>query len=457
MRDNFILGMIVVCFLLALTSRIAGLYTYWWFGIFRPHDWVWGSLITSLKLPLIAALLLVLPTILQRIVPKIDSTIATLIAFFLGFLIIADVTNGCGNVLSFRTATVFSLFILFYIVLLTTELVATRKKLFWLIAIISISIAAHSAKGGLHALLSGASNYGANNLTGLFSGSNAFALGTGMLLFFMIFTFQFINSKLIHGDCNKWYNKPPLLKLYKIIFLGIIVCSFYNIVSLESRGSFLATSLGLFIWVLLHKFRIRMLIVIPFILVLGLSVAPMPEGYQERISSVFAEEEERDNSAASRPHFWEVAVKMVEANPLGVGPGCYAAYYNEFDISQGQYGLNRSVHSSHFQILAEAGYFGFLIWLLLFLVSYLKLFKIRSLAKKQVKDPDTVEFYTHISSALICTITVFIAGGAFYEYAYNDIIWLVFALIIAIERNINKEINSTSSLENKNENKPVIS
>lgn len=420
---------------------MAGLYTYWWFSIFRPHDWVWGSLITNLKLPLIAAILLVVPALLQKVTPKVNNAIAVLILLFLGLELLADVVNGCGNILSFRTATVFSLFVLFYIVLLSTELVDNKKKLFWLIAIISISIAAHSAKGGLHALLTGASNYGANNLTGLFSGSNAFALGTGMLLFFMIFTFQFINSQLIHANSNKWYRKPLILRLYKIIFLGAVVFSFYNIVSLESRGSFLATTLGLFVWILLHKFRFRMLVITPIALIIGLSVAPLPDGYQDRIASVFAEEEERDNSAASRPHFWKIATNMVEANPLGVGPGCYPAFYDQFDISDGKYGNFRSVHSSHFQILADAGYLGALVWILLFLVSYWKLFKIRILAKKEVIDPDSSEFYTHISSMLICSMTVFITGGAFYEYAYNDITWLIFALIIATERNIIREIN----------------
>ncbi len=443
MRDNFILGMIVVCFALALTSRTAALYTYWWFGIFRPHEWVWGSLIANLKLPLIAAILIVIPAFLQKKVPKINNPIAALMLLFLGLILIAETTNGCGSVLSFRTATVFSLFTLFYIVLLSAELITSKKILFWLIAVISISIAAHSAKGGLNALISGTSNYGANNLSGLFSGSNAFALGTGMLLFFMIFTYQFINSRLIHEGNDAWYRQPLILKLYKLIFIATVVFSFYNIISLESRGSFLATCVGLIIWVLLHKFRIRMLIISPIILFIGFSIFPPPESFQQRISSVFVEEEDRDNSAESRPHFWQVATNMTAAHPLGVGPGCYPAFYNEFDISDGQYGKSRSVHSSHFQVLADAGYMGFIVWVLLFVISYWKLFKIRAMAKKEVKNPDSIEFYRQISTMLICSMSVFITGGAFYEYAYNDITWLVFALIITVEKVMAQEIDKS--------------
>lgn len=447
MRDIVIIAMIGVCFILATQSRIAGLFTYWWFGIFRPHDWVWSSLITDLKLPLIAALLLIIPCILQRIIPRINHLISVLMILMLGALLLAKLLNGCENMLGFKTTTFFSLFLLFYIVLLTAELVDNKKKLFWFIAIISISIAAHSAKGGIHALLTGANNYGAENLTGLFAGSNAFALGTGVLLFFMIFTFQFINSTLIYENTTKWYNKPIVLKIYKILFIVIILGSFYNIVSLQSRGSFIATILGIIIWIALHKYRFRIFIITSIIVVLGLSVIPLPEGYNERIASAFVEEEARDNSAASRPHFWKVAVDMVEAHPLGIGPGCFQGYYNRFDSSNSLYGSYRSVHSSHFQILAEAGYFGFFIWVCLMLVSYWKLYKIKNQANEYIKDQESQRFYIAISNMLICSITVFIVGGAFYEYAYNDLIWLIFGLTIAVERNINKDIAEEENLK----------
>jgi len=445
MRDIFIIIMIGICFILAAQSRIAGLFTYWWFGIFRPHDWIWGSLITDLRLPLIAAILLIIPSMLQRIIPKINNLLSVLMLLMLGALLVADLLNGCANMLGTRTATILSLFILFYVVLLTTELVDSKKRLFWLVAVISISIAAHSAKGGIHALLTGTNNYGANNLTGLFSGSNAFALGTGMLLFFMLFTFQFINSSLVHENTTKWYSKPIILKIYKVVFIIIVFGSFYNIISLQSRGSFIATLLGILIWIVLHKYRFRLLIITSVIVVLGLSVIPLPEGYNERIASAFAKEKNLDNSAASRPHFWSVAIGMAETHPLGIGPGCYQGYYNRFDTSEGLYGRYRSVHSSHFQILADAGYLGFFIWILLFLVSYWKLFKIRSQAKEHIKNQNSQRFYIAISNMLTCSMTVFIVGGAFYEYAYNDIIWLIFGLTIAVERNINKDMSIEDS------------
>lgn len=443
MRDHFILLLVVIFLSLSVTSRLAGLYTYWWFGIFRPHDWIWGSLLTDLKTPLLAAILFVVPSFIQNITPKVDNSLAVLMVVFFVLEVIANLLNGC-SVLPIRVATIDAVFILFYVVLLTARLLTDYKKLFWLILIVGVSIAFHSGKAGLNAIVSGSSSYGQNNLTGLFSGSNAFALGSGMLLFFMILCLQFINSPLFFPNPEKWYSKPILLKIYKIFFILMIVGTFYNIVSLESRGSFLATCAGLFVWILLHKKRVKILSITIIVIILGHVVIPLPEGYTDRIMSVFADEDERDNSAASRPYFWKVARQIASDHPLGVGPGCYPLYYNDYDRA---YGSFRSVHSSHFGILADTGYLGITVWILLLLTSYRKLFKIRRIANGQIKDADLKSFYIYAATALICSQTTFILGGSFYEYGYNDVTWLTFGLVIALERLVHADVKKQDNPE----------
>jgi len=389
---------------------------------------------TSLKLPLVAAALLVVPAVLQKKIPRLNHPIAILMVLLFCFEILAAQLNGCGNSdYIIRTKNVTDLAILIFTVLLSAELIQTRKTLFLLIAVIAASIAFHSGKGGLVALTTGADYYGASHLSGLFSGSNGYALGSALLLFFMIFTFQFMN--------RSWPDNEPIITpwakintLLKYAMLVLIAGSVYNIIALQSRGSFLALVVGLFLWFSLHEKRIKMLTIIILTLTIGLSVIPLPEGYQERIESVFAEEEDLDNSAASRPHFWATAIDIAENHPFGVGPGCYPVYYNIYDKTSGDFGHYRSVHSSHFQILSDAGYIGVLLWLMLFIVSYRRLWRIRKISKKHKEDDERYPFYFYLSNALICTITVFLIGGSFYEYAYNEVIWLVWAMVITIDR-----------------------
>lgn len=453
MRLIFILSIIATFFLLSLRSRLAGLYTYWWFAIFRPHEWVWSSTINSLRLPLVAAMLLVIPSLLQKKIPKLNNSIAFLMFIWLFLVFIADSLNGCSTMTVIRTSTVFNLFVLFYIVLLSSVLIENPKHIFWLIFVLAASIAAHSGKGGIHAILTGANNYGATNLSGLFSGSNAYALGTGMLLFFMIFSYQHINSRLVFETMDRWYNKKIFLTMAKVLIAILILGSFYNIISLQSRGSFIATVAGLFIWVIMQK-KGLLIITVSSLIILSVGTASLtflPEGYVERIEKVFTEDEELDKSAASRPHFWKTSIEIVKEHPTGIGPGCYPAYYNQFDTTNGFYGLFRSVHSSHFQMLVDSGYLGLFIWVLLFFISYTKLWKIKHIIKSKIDDEVKSKFYTDLANMLICSQTVFLLGGAFYEFAYNDITWITFALVISIENLIEKELKNRKPPERQNQ------
>ena len=447
MRLIFILFLIGTFFILSLKTRIAGLYTYWWFAIFRPHDWVWNPIIHSLRLPLVAALLLVVPSLLQKKFPRINHPLATLMFLWVLLIFIADTLNGCSTMSIFRTKSVFDLFILIYITLLTCQLVNNPKRLFWLIFVLSMSIAFHAGKGGIRAFITNADNYGAHNLTGMFTGSNAYAMGTGMLLFFMIFTYQQLNSNLVFEKTGKWYTSESFIKIAKLFILIQILGSFYNIVSLQSRGAFLATTLGIILWLLFQK-KVLLIILISTVLMFSAGAIlhkHLPEGFTERIESVFVDKEELDKSAASRPHFWRTAADIVKVYPAGIGPGCYPGYYDRFDSSQGYFGFHRSVHSSHFQILADSGYLGLIVWILLFVISYKKLWQIKATVRSNIKDGVKRKFYIDLINMLICSQTVFLIGGSFYEYAYNDITWLTFALIIILDNIVKKDLEKQPS------------
>lgn len=454
MRTVFLLFLSFSFFVLALKSRIAGLFTYWWFGIFRPHDWDWGGVLTTYKLPLIAAVLLILPSLIQKHYPRLNNSLAILILAWFLSLFLADLVNGCDSELFFRTSTISDLFILLYVSLLTSHLVSNLKVFYWLLFVIAVSIGFHSGKGGIVAMISSTTYYDRDQLSGLFSGSNAYALGSGMLMFFMIFAMNNIHSKYIFESKSKWYASKLVLNVFKLILLIFIFGTFYNLIALQSRGSFISVCGGLFLLALLHKNRVRIIFAVSLILAIGLTVVPLPEGFSERIASAFAEEEELDNSAASRPHFWQTAMSMTKANPTGVGPGCYAYYYRFYDATGGQYGDFRSVHSSHFQILADSGYLGFIIWICLHLVSYKKLFRLRKEITKHFECEDKKKLTIDIANTLICVQTVFLIGGSFYEYAYNDIIWLVFGLVISLELICKKAIaeqdTESSSMDNAN-------
>lgn len=423
----------------SLYERFFGLILYWWFAIFRPQDWIWWD-VTSLRLPLIAAALFVIPCFMQGIFPRVKSTIAFLIVSWLALAFFSYLSNGCGirgdNQMEHLAKLVL-------VILLCERIVNTDKKIFWLVSVVGLSLCYHSASVGFFSLSSGGSSlYGSNHMEGSFSGSNAFALGTAALVYFVIFMGQSINYKTIDI-------LPPSLqsgfkiKCLQLITILITIGSIYLVIAIESRGSAIALFATITLFIFLQTNTKKILSILIPIALVSIVLIPLPEGYEDRIKSAFEEQEELDHSAASRPHLWHTATLITQQYPLGIGPGCFSSYYNEFDPSNGYFGKNVSVHSSHFQVLAETGYLGLGIWLSLFFISILKLWKVRKLTKQHGLSCNRDRLYFNLCNALICALLTFFGGGSFYELAHIEIPWLIFALVIMIENIYCKSMNKS--------------
>jgi len=157
------------------------------------------------------------------------------------------------------------------------------------------------------------------------------------------------------------------------------------------------------------------------------------DGYLARMKTVQTYEEVNERSAMSRPHFWRVAVNMAMAQPMGVGLFNYEAAYDKFDFLDGEYGRRRSVHSSHFQVLAETGFFGMIAWTFNFGCALFLAFRIRRRARLALRPEDAKALVTG-ANALLASMVAFLVGGSFIALALNDLTWITFGLIAALDR-----------------------
>ena len=84
------------------------------------------------------------------------------------------------------------------------------------------------------------------------------------------------------------------------------------------------------------------------IVILGLIVAAiggyrlMDEQFIQRMSTITRSEDERDRSAQSRIEIWAGGIKMMMANPLGVGAGNYMQSIGRYD----PWNPNRDAHNT---------------------------------------------------------------------------------------------------------------
>jgi O-antigen ligase len=125
---------------------------------------------------------------------------------------------------------------------------------------------------------------------------------------------------------------------------------------------------------------------------------------------------------------------MAYAHPFfGVGLRNYEFTYDAFDFLNGIYGKGRSVHSSHFQVLAETGLIGSAFYVFLFTYGLTLCFRVRARSRRSELTPELQKFFYSASNAIIASMFGFLAGGSFIALALNDITWLTFALIASLD------------------------
>ncbi|MGB3564906.1 MAG: DUF5935 domain-containing protein [Thermoanaerobaculia bacterium] len=429
MRSIVVLIIVAAAMLVALYSRFIALLLYWWIAIFRPHEWVWTDL-SHLKLSFVAGLLLVIPCFLTGKFPRLGHVVSYLMLVWLALAAIATYYYGCGST-GWRWLDHMARLML--VLFLTNRLVDSPKRIFWLGTVVSCSVGFFAAKTGFFSLLrGGVVQHGFEHLGGALAGSNAFALGTAMCVFLMIATAQNASNPAGQTAPIKWNIAWPWMRIFQVGMWVMVPLSIYQVVSLFSRGSALGLASGLLVFVFLQERRVSWLLkVLPFLLIAALLV-PLPAGYKERMSTIY-EEPVESGTSAGRIHFWKVAGDIAADFPFGIGPGCYPHYYDDYDYTDGAFGRRRSVHSSHFQSLVETGYLGAVVWVLLFLLSFKALARVRRRCRRGTLSAPLSRFYFTYANAVVSLLVVFIVGGQFYEVAHADLVWLGFMLAVILD------------------------
>jgi putative inorganic carbon (hco3(-)) transporter len=431
MRTVFVIIFSCIVLITAFTSRFMGALSYWWFTTFRPHEWVFDD-ISWMRLSLIATILFIIPCILQGKLPRFNNGLNRLIVFYVLLLLVAEIITRCTHVgigedrLYFFLVTVIT-------VLFTTRVIEKPNQLVLFVLIIGLVTSFHAGKGGIDSLLSGNVKYGASGLGGFYTGSNAFAMASATMFFFALTSLMLIYDK----NCQRTlliFKNPILVKLLKLLLPIFVFGIVFNVVALFSRGSAIALAIGIVTWLFFnHYMSFKHLLLLTLFSLTVISFVDLPEGYSDRISSAFVGSEELDKSAASRPFFWGIAYEIAKDNVLGVGAACYNSFYNYYDTTDGYYGLYRTVHSSHFEVLAETGFLGILVWLYLFILGFKKCLRIRKIFLKERHKKSSSRLYFLTANMCLAILVTFFIGGSFYAMSYTPIIWLTFGIIVSLE------------------------
>ena len=410
-------GVVIVGLLASVWSRFAALLSYVWYGFFRPEEWLYTD-ITSLRLSLVFGVLLIVPSLATGILPTILHPLSVGAVGMLGAALVAQLTtpwpgNGWEWIDTFTRLIVVCCF--------ATTLLNSRLRITMFLAVIAAAVGFHAARGGLSVALLGHTIL--QGIGGAYSDSNGYAMLITMTLPFMVFVHQ------------NWQWKWPVVDRWvRRGFLAAIPLSVLAVAGTMSRAGVLSLLTVTLIYIAFGRNRLRNLIALVATGLLFWTVAPLPQGYVERLETIRTYEEVGDMSALSRRHYWSVAFMIAQSYPLGVGLRNFDLVYDRFDPSHGFYGVGSSVHSSHLQVMAEAGYAGLLVWGALFGFAFLLVLRIRGRAQRADVPEDQRKFVVSLSTAICASMAAFVVGGSFIALALNDLTWYTFAVLAALDR-----------------------
>ena len=417
LRSLFIISLLGAGFVGSLWSRHVALLTYAFIALFRPVEWIWWD-ISVIRPSLLAGWLLLLPSLISGQFPNASHPLTVGMWLFTGAVFVAQLSSYVAG----NWAVVDQFVRLALVCGLAVTLLNTRQRVAHYVAVLGGSIAFFSGKGGVVSMMSGGVEFGGQ--AGSFVDNNGYALAVAMAI-----------PLMAAASSNLRFGHQLIDQVAKWGFKAAIPLSVFAIIGTMSRGGVVALAALSLVFALLQRRPVLWSACIVLAWFLAYRYAPMPEGYLERVETIQTYQEEGDMSAIGRLHFWRVAEGMARANPLGVGLRRFDRAYDDYDFLGGAYGRRRSVHSSHFQVLAELGYFGFVVWSALFGYAMAVCVKVRyRAARAPWLSLEERRFYVSMATAFAASLFAFLAGGSFIALANNDLTWLTFAGIAAMHR-----------------------
>ena len=405
-RTLFVVGILAIGWGFALQSPLYAACLYLWIAYFRPESWAWSDIFQSLNLSYIAGVYLVLRTVVGGVPFRLDGRSALLLAFLLHSLISAAV--GLHSADSFGYWWEFAKVIVVSVLL--TNIIRSPGDLRLVLIVITLSLGFEAGKQGWAQLVL---NPGARNDNGVpFLGdNNLVAVGMAMLL-------PVVGA--LAATSTGWWRRG-----FQFLSVGVL----YRAISTYSRGGFLSIGVVGVTWFWRSPNKLRSLAAVTLAAALVLPV--LPPAFWQRMSTITAAGDARDDSATSRLHFWQVAVAMANDRPLtGVGHRGYERAYNQYDWTEGQYLTNRAVHSAWFGVLGDLGYPGLLLFILIVFGSLRSCRRVRLSAKRGEIPEELGRYAIAFETALVA----FMVGGSFVSFHYSEMLWHYFALTIALER-----------------------
>ena len=408
LRTIFVLAIVVAGGANALRGAFEALLFYLWIAYFRPESWMWSpALVQALNLSFNAGLYLLVRSVPTLFRAKIDLRTGILAALLVwsgisAFLCVTDSTSWTRWIEFSKT-----LVISYVLYALASQHIHRFRVV---LLVISVSLGIEAAKQGYIGLILSPGSINVNTLPQL-GDNNGVAVGMLMLAMFFV---------ALSKTTPRWWER----RLHQFFVLGVG----YRAISTYSRGAFLAAVAIVLVYGARSNQKFRA--AFGALVLAGIVVSVLPQQFWDRMGTMnVTSEEEMESSSRSRLHFWRLAVDMANDHPMfGVGFNAYNANFDTYDYSDGFYGQARSVHSMWFGVLAELGYVGLLLFVLMLLLALAATQQVARLAKRNRVPSE----FAHYAIALQTAFAAALVGGSFVPWQYTEMLYHTVALSMAL-------------------------
>jgi probable O-glycosylation ligase (exosortase A-associated) len=421
MRSTFILLLLAVAASSILVWPQLGVLAWTWVSYMNPHRLTFGA---AQDFPV--GMVIAIVTLVSWAISKEPKE------FPYNGLIVLLIVYWCWTTLTTTVSlnpdwawpkwTKFSKILLF--TLITYSLMRSYVRLNALIWVIVLSVSFYCVKGGLFTIATAGSALVWGPPGSFFGDNNAVALALIMVLPFIRYLQQQIQNRL-----------------FNIAFMGWLMITFAAVLGTSSRGA-LVGIVACFAYITITSRRIMILVVVSGLAVSGMFL--MPESWSDRMLTTL--EYEEDSSAQGRLHMWQYAINVAAEKPI-TGGG-FDIFYHQPSIAKyapkredGHSVRGRAAHSIYFEVLAEHGYIGLVLFLLLGAKSILTARRIHQQCRLR---PD-LKWAKNLSYAIQVSLVAYAVSGAFLSLANFDLYYHVVAMTAITQLLVARQLKNPPS------------
>lgn len=411
MRDLAITMLVFGAVPFILARPYIGIYIWSWLSYMNPHRYSWGFAY-NMPFAAVTAAALMIGLVFSNKRGKFPFAPITIV--WLAFILWMCLAT--FNAISIDASLVEwkRVMKIQAVALLTLILITDRDKLNKLVWVIVFSVGFFGVKGGIFALLTGGEYRVWGPPESFIEGNNELALALLMILPLMWYLIEQTNYKLL-----------------KYILIASLLLCVLAIISSYSRGAFVAAAAVVtMFWLKSSK---KLLIGVLIAMVIAGILSFMPHQYFDRLSTI--ESYTKDASAMGRINAWHFAINLAADNPI-TGGGFGAFTKNLFlSYAPNPYDFH-DAHSIYFELLAEQGYIGLLLFLILLILSY----KTCADIKSSIAGMEDMRWAKTLASMVQVSLVAYVVGGAFLGLAYFDLPYHIIAISVLCREIVKRSI-----------------